>query len=238
MTARPGYSNDVRFPHPLCLGPAHGKAAMGRIYLLRHGETAANRDRILQGPRIDAALSTLGHQQAESLADALAHIPMTAVYTSPLVRARQTAQAVAWGHTSTNLPVQVVPELYEMDYGNFIGRRYDDIEGEMEQVLDAWKMGFIDQSFPGGESPILAQHRIRPFAQRVREQARNDTVAIVAHGRINRVLIATLTGVGLTRLEEFPQSNAGITELAVADEVRVARLNDTAHLDEPTDAFS
>ncbi|MES2154930.1 MAG: histidine phosphatase family protein [bacterium] len=211
---------------------------MGRILLVRHGETVANRDRIIQGPRIDAELSALGLRQAESLAAALANEPLGVVYSSPMARARQTATAVVRGHTVTGLPVQVVPELYEMDYGDFAGRRYDDVEGEMEQVLDAWKMGFTDQSFPGGESAILAQHRIRPFAQRLRDQARAATVAVVAHGRINRVLIATLTGAGLTRLEDFPQANASITELAVNGDVRVERLNDTAHLDMATDAFS
>ncbi len=146
------------------------------------------------------------------------------MYTSPLTRARQTAEAVVRRHAqaaprdaSGNLAVQVVPELYEMDYGRFIGQGYAEVREEMDQVLDAWRMGFVDQAFPGGESAILAQHRIRPFAQRLAEQAAADTgdVAVVAHGRINRVLIATLTGAGLQRLEEFPQSNACITELEV-----------------------
>lgn len=211
---------------------------MGRIYVLRHGETEANRDRIIQGPRIDPVLSARGRRQAESLGDALSGLPISAVYSSPMTRARQTAEAVVVGHTMTGLPIQVVPELYEMDYGQFIGQRYEDIASEMEQVLDAWKLGFVDQSFPGGESPVLAQHRIRHFADRVRSRARDASVAVVAHGRINRVLIATLTGAALTRLEEFPQSNAGITELAVDDDVRVERLNDTAHLDMATDGFS
>jgi broad specificity phosphatase PhoE len=123
-----------------------------------------------------------------------------------------------------------------MDYGQFAGRRYDDVEMDMAQLLDAWTLGFTDQSFPGGESPILAQHRIRPFAQRVKEQARQNDVAIVAHGRINRVLIATLTGAGLTRLEEFPQSNASITSLHVEDDVRLEKLNDTTHLALTSDA--
>src|SRR5262249_29206580 len=149
----------------------------------------------------------------QSLGGALADVPLAAVFSSPLLRARQTADAVVWNHPSEHLAVQVVPELYEMDYGALIGRRYEDVAGEMEQVLDAWRMGFVDQGFPGGESAVLAQHRIRPFTQRVREQARSTDVAVVAHGRINRVLLATLTGAGLTRLEEFPQANAAITEV-------------------------
>jgi len=219
---------------------------MGSIFLLRHGQTVANRDRILQGPRIDAELSDLGRQQADSLGNALAQQPLGALYCSPLTRARDTAQAIARRHQRNpggraaprdGLAVQVAPEIYEMDYGHLAGRPYDEIAGEMEQVLDAWSLGFIDQAFPGGESPALAQLRLRPFANRVWLEAQSGDVAVVAHGRINRILIATLTGAGLTRLEEFPQSNASITELSVSpDAVDIVRLNDVTHLNIVSDS--
>lgn len=225
---------------------------MGRVFLVRHGQTTANAQQVIQGPRIDAELSELGHRQAASLAQALAAEPIAAVFTSPLTRARQTAEAVVQVHARTapataggardgraSLAVQVVPELYEMDYGHFIGQGYDDVRQEMDQVLDAWRMGFVDQPFPGGESALLAQHRIRPFAARLAMAAEGSDVAVIAHGRINRVLLATLTGAGLQRLEEFPQSNASITELAVeGGRAVVRRLNDTSHLSLSSDAFS
>jgi broad specificity phosphatase PhoE len=214
---------------------------VGRIYLLRHGQTVANRDRIIQGPRIDSGLSELGRQQAAALGRALAAAPLGAVYSSPLVRARDTAAAIVQAHGASaggHLAVQVAPEIYEIDYGDFIGQRYDEIADDMEQVLDAWRLGFVDQPFPGGESAMLAQHRVRPFTHRLLDQAAGSDVAVVGHGRINRVLIATLTGSGLTTLEEYPQSNASITELDVAGSVTVLRLNDTAHLHMATDAFS
>lgn len=215
---------------------------MGLLFIVRHGETPANRDRVLQGPRIDAPLSDRGMLQAASVAEAIAQHPIQALYSSPLARARQTAELVMRSHAhgvAGNLAVQVVPELYEMDYGRLAGRTYDEVEPEMAQVLDAWRLGFVDEPFPGGESARLAQHRIRPFAERVRRQAAAADVAVVAHGRINRILIATLTGAGLTRLEEFPQSNAGISVLEVGDDaVRVDRLNDTAHLGLASETFS
>lgn len=226
---------------------------MGRIYLLRHGETTANRDQVIQGPRIDAELSERGHAQAQRAGSALAHAPIHTVYTSPMLRARQTAQAVVEKHAtrralpengvprSDRAPVslQVVPELYEMDYGQFIGRGYDEVRSDMEQVLDAWRMGFVQEPFPGGESAVLAQHRIRPFATRVKESATRNDVAVVAHGRINRILLATWTGSGLTRLEEYPQSNACISEIVVdSDGATVARLNDTSHLEIATNSFA
>ena len=218
---------------------------MGRVFLVRHGQTTANADQVIQGPRIDAELSELGRRQAVSVAHALAEVPLRAVFTSPLQRARQTAEAVVRQHSRASaegkagLAVQVVPELYEMDYGAFIGRRVPDVGSEMDQVFDAWRLGFVDQSFPGGESALLAQHRIRPFAARLAPAAESSDLAVVAHGRINRVLLATMTGAGLQRLEEFPQSNASITELAVeGGRAVVRRLNDTSHLGLATDAYS
>ena len=212
---------------------------VGRIFLVRHGQTVSNREQVIQGPRIDSELSDVGERQARRVGDALARVPLEAIYSSPLRRARETAQAVSQNHPRDALPVQVVPELYEMDYGRFVGRTYEEVQGEMDQVLDAWRLGFVDQPFPGGESALLAQHRVRPFLDRVRGQAEGEDVAVVAHGRINRVLVATLTGAGLQRLEEFPQSNASITELEVqGGQARVVRLNDTRHLDLATDAFS
>ena len=66
---------------------------MGTIWLLRHGQTTANAQHVIQGPRIDAPLSDLGVRQAASLGEALADRPIEAVYSSPLVRARSTARA-------------------------------------------------------------------------------------------------------------------------------------------------
>ena len=217
---------------------------MATIWLLRHGQTTANADQVIQGPRIDAPLSELGHRQAASLGEALAAQPIAALYSSPLVRARDTAEAVVRRHRRRDpsakgqLAVQVVPELYEFDYGDLAGRRVPEVRDEMDQLFDAWRLGYIDQPFPGGESALLAQTRIRPFAHRLVEAARSHDVAVVAHGRINRVLIATLTGAGLTRLEEFPQANACINELGVDAAVTVRRLNDTRHLDLSTDSFA
>ncbi len=216
---------------------------MGSVYLVRHGQTTCNRDGIIQGPRIDSELSDLGHRQAAAVGRALRDAGLDAIYTSPLMRARQTAQAVLEGHevNGNGRPVlQVASEIYEFDYGALAGQHVDSVRDEVAQILDAWRMGFPDQSFPGGESALLAQVRVRPFVDRLLRQARDENVAVVAHGRINRVLMATLQHVGLDRLEDFPQSNACINELKVeADGVVLVRSNDVRHLgDGDLNAFS
>lgn len=211
---------------------------VGCIYVMRHGQTVHNRDQIIQGPRIDSELSDLGLHQADALGHVMAQLQVDALYSSPLLRARQTAKAVA-DHRDSNAAVLVAPEMYEMDYGDLSGCRYGDVQDEVAQVLDAWQLGFTDEPFPGGESAALAQHRIRPFALRLLDAAYDHNVAVVAHGRINRILLATLQHVGLDRLEEYPQANACINELAVQmDGVMLVRLNDTSHLDLAGDADS
>lgn len=210
---------------------------MGSLFVLRHGETNLNRSRIIQGPRLDDTLSELGHLQAVRLGDAMGPQRLGALYTSPLQRARQTATAIqVAAHGLRTVVAEVVPELYEMDYGRFAGMAYDEAHPHIEQLRDAWRMGYLAEPFPGGESPLLAAARVRPFCQRILAEAARHPVAVVGHGRLNRVLLATLTGAGLERMDDFPQSNAAITELAVADgAAKIVRLNDTAHLDLPGD---
>lgn len=184
---------------------------------------------MLQGPRFDGGLSDLGLRQAAALGQAAAALGPAVVYTSPMLRARETAQAITAASGGT-LSAHQVPEYYELDYGALAGRPLDEVRPEMEQVLDAWRMGFANESFPGGESVQIAQHRILPFARRLRQQATAEDVLVVGHGRINRVLLATLLDTGLASLEDYPQSNASLTELEVGDAVRLVSLNDTGHL--------
>lgn len=204
--------------------------SVGQLYVIRHGQTTCNAAAIIQGPRIDAELSEEGHRQAARLGAAFQETPLDAIVTSPMLRARTTAEALVAG-TGGKVPSRVAPELYEIDFGDLCGKTMPDVEQEFGQVVDAWDMGFVDQAFPGGESPALAQHRIRPVADAVREQARRQDIAVVAHGRINRILLATLLGLPLTEMRRFPQDNANISQIDWnGDAPVVRRLNDVAHL--------
>jgi len=211
---------------------------VGRLFVVRHAQSGFNADRVLQGPRLDGELSPVGRDQAQALGRVLADVRLHDIYSSPLRRARETAEAVIDRQRDT-LALQIVPELYEMDYGDYSGRPLAEIQGDLEQVFDAWRLGFIDQAFPGGESALLAQHRVRPFAQRLRAHAVDHDLLVVAHGRINRVLLATLLGRGLDTLDETRQPNAGISEVDVGRErATLVRFDDTGHLDLAADSFS
>ena len=97
------------------------------LYLVRHGATANNRARPprVQGRRTDPGLSPVGRRQAEQTGRALAGLPLKRVYSSPLLRARETALAIAGPH---GLSVEVVDDLVEVDVGQWEGRNWDEIQ--------------------------------------------------------------------------------------------------------------
>ncbi len=192
---------------------------------MRHGQTTCNQEGIIQGPRIDSELSETGHQQAARLASAFSATVLDQVFVSPMLRARQTAA----GLSEAGRSVQVVPEMYEMDFGDLCGRPIAEARPVLDQLDDAWTMGFTDMPLPGGESPMLALHRIRAIAARLASIEGN--VGLIAHGRINRVLLTAMLGRPLSDMARFPQANAAITHIETGPGGPwLRRLNDTAHL--------
>lgn len=196
---------------------------VGHLYVLRHGQTTCNRDGIIQGPRIDAELSDEGHRQADSLAAAFEHTRLDRLFVSPMLRARQTAAPLA---DALGIPIEIVPELYEMDFGDLCGRHIDVAGPVIAEYDDCWSMGFTDRALPGGESPLLVQHRVRPLLPALQ----GVDAAVVAHGRVNRVLLTSLMGMPLTAMGRYRQENAAITHVRMGERPLVQRNNDISHL--------
>ncbi len=214
----------ARRAHAFC-PPESNIWFVGHVYIMRHGQTTCNRDGIVQGPRIDSELSEEGHGQAQRLAQAFMHTEMDHVYVSPMLRARQTAQPIA----HQGAPIEVVPELYELDFGDLCGRPLSEARPVLDELDAAWSMGFTDRPLPGGESPTIAMHRIRAMAARLREATGH--IGLIAHGRINRILLTTMLGMPLTQMQRFPQDNAAITHIETGPEgAALRRLNDVSHL--------
>lgn len=210
---------------------------MGNLYVIRHGQTTCNQDGIIQGPRVDSDLSQMGHDQSDALADAFAESDLDAIYASPMRRARQTANHIIRARHG-QVATRIVPEMYEVDYGRLCGQQLMDVQETIHEVLDAWQGGRSDHPFPGGESALLAQLRVRATAARLRAEALERDIALIGHGRINRILVATLLGRTMSELEGLPQDNANITHLEVGEAVSLRRVNDTSHLDDVDPAFS
>lgn len=144
------------------------------IYILRHGQTARNKEKVLQG-RSNAQLNETGIQQAEEVKDRFkaAGISFDKVYSSPLIRAVQTAGIVA-----EDVPLTVDERLIEIDYGPYEGM---DMLNPYLEVLDFFK-DFVHVPAPEGMEPLQeVVARMGRFLEEIREEAVEGTILIATH---------------------------------------------------------
>lgn len=200
---------------------------MTRILLVRHGQTTWNLEARYQGRR-ESPLSTLGREQAESLAAALAAEPLAAVYASPLRRSLETAEAIAARH---GLPVVVEPRLVEVAHGPFDGLLTSEIAVRYAEEWDAWRRDPTTLRLPGAESFEAVQARGTEALREIAAGHEGATVAVVSHGGIIRATLLAILRAPPTAYWRVRLDNGGITTVA-ADEGpwRVVSLNATEHL--------
>ncbi|HZQ38391.1 MAG TPA: histidine phosphatase family protein [Dehalococcoidia bacterium] len=200
-----------------------------RLLLVRHAETAHNRDGLVQG-RADNPLSELGLQQAAALAARLSAAPLEAIYSSPLGRARQTAEAIAAPHA---LPVTIEPDLIEMDIGQMEGLSGAELRERFPEFMKAWLSEDAGAAvMPGGESLAQVQARAMAVIERVAARHPDGVVALVSH---NFVLLAALCIVLGLPLQQFRRLRQGVASLATVDllqgQWRLVGFNDRCHLE-------
>jgi len=203
-----------------------------RLVLVRHGEAAGNRELRYLGAT-DAALTERGHEQARQLADALRAYPLAAIYSSPLIRARETANAIAAPH---GLAVSVEDDLREGHFGAWENQTRAQVRETDGAALAAWEAG-TDVAPPGGES--LEAVRVRAAARATWLAARHagEMMALVSHvGPIKALVCAALElpASGALRMWLDPASICVVDWRVGADGAATGLLrvfNATAHLD-------
>lgn len=200
------------------------------LHLVRHGATDNNRARPprLQGRRTDPALSNEGHQQAEATGRLLAGAPIDAVFASPLLRARQTAEAIARPH---GLEVQPVDDLIEVDVGDWEGRPWDEVERANPEIYRAFMADASVNPYLGGENLQTVFDRSGPAFERLFQQNLGRVIVAVAHNVVNRTYLASLLGLPLAKYRSVPQDNCGANLLRYRDgKVKAVTLNAVLHL--------
>ena len=201
------------------------------IVLIRHGETAWNAERRLQG-HIDIALNTKGQRQAEALGTALAAQHFDAVIASDLARALQTANAVAGPR---GMPVRVDAALRERCYGAFEGELYADIAQRFPAEFAAWQARDIDAVMPPGErcAESFRQFYARSLAAIMGWAALHpgQSIALVAHGGVLECAYRAARQMPLDTARNFAVLNASINRFAVDNGVlRLISWGEVAHL--------
>jgi broad specificity phosphatase PhoE len=200
------------------------------LYLLRHGATAYNEMRPvrLQGCSVDGALSPLGQAQAESLARALADMPLAAVYCSRMLRARQTAEAVS---RPRQMDVREVAGLHEIDVGRWEGKSWDEIRAEDGEYYARFDANPHEVPYAGGECYLDVLRRAQPAVDALLARHAGDAFAVVSHNVVIKALLAGPLGIPLRDIRRFHQANCAINILRLeVDGLRVVTLNSALHL--------
>jgi alpha-ribazole phosphatase len=157
-----------------------------RLLLIRHAQPDDDARGRCYG-RLDVGLSARGQRRAQLLARMLDRIPLAAVYSSPSIRALETAGPLAAPH---RLTPSVEDSLREIDFGELEGRSYDEIEAVYPDLYRSWMETPTRVEFPGGES--YTQLRVRALAalEAIRARHRGELAAIVSHGGVLRAILA------------------------------------------------
>ena len=200
------------------------------LVLVRHAATAANlaRPSVLQGSSRDNDLDELGVRQASAVAEALALMPLAAVYSSPLKRAARTATAIAERHGSE---VQTVDALAEVDVGVWEGCSWEQIVRRWPVEHDAFLSRPSRNGYLGGECFDQVRDRCLPACEALIRRHPDRVVAVIAHNVVNRTLLAHWMAVPLDFTRRIPQVNAGYNIVVFRDGVaKVRTINAAAHL--------
>ena len=163
-----------------------------RLYLVRHGETDLNRDRRFRGMS-DARLNEHGRLESHGAARMLSGLGISAVYASPVRRARETAEIIAGG---IHAGVVINEGLIDIDYGEWQGLTVEEVQGRFgEGTLDAWLSDPGGFTFPGGESMANVGSRLEPALLGIVRENPGGTVAAVSHLAVLKVCFIVMMGV-------------------------------------------
>jgi ribonuclease H / adenosylcobalamin/alpha-ribazole phosphatase len=220
-----GDTSNAKGPAP-GWSPAQGRATT--TLLLRHGETPLSAERRFAG-RGDFPLTEKGLRQAAAAAERLAaRSGIDLIVTSPLVRARQTAEAAA---QTTGAPLQADDGLAELDFGEWEGLTLAEASQAWPDEVTAW-LGSVDVAPPGGESFAAAMSRVGAAVDRLLAAHQFRTLLLVSHVSPIKIAVCRALLAPPATLFRFQLDVASLCEIDwYADGPAVVRsLNDTAHV--------
>lgn len=197
-----------------------------RVFLIRHGRQSDARC------NVDVDLAVEGRRQAELVAQRMEQWGVTSLYSSDMIRARQTAEIMnRW----LRVPHHVAPELRELDFGDMEGLTDLEIAKRFGGFQERQAPMDLDLTYPGGESVSQLMERVIPALRSIVDDA-SGNIAIATHGVVIRGVVSYVTRSPLPRWRLVATSleNGSITELRwhpAAGQFSLERLNDHAHLE-------
>ncbi|HEY3811897.1 MAG TPA: histidine phosphatase family protein [Caulobacteraceae bacterium] len=201
-----------------------------RVLLIRHGDVEGLKPARFRGRR-DIPLSALGERHVAACAARIARDwRITALYASPLQRCLKTAAFIS---QATQVEVQPLEGLLDLDYGDWTWRTHDEIEREQPDAWRLWHETPDEMRFPGGESLADMAERATGALRTVADAAPDGCIAFVTHDAVVRALVIQSLGISLRLYHRLTVAPASISELDLArGGPGLVRLSDTGHIDD------
>jgi phosphoserine phosphatase len=203
------------------------ESTLTSIYLIRHGQTAWNKEEVFRG-RTDVPLDETGRTQAQLAAGYFRGLQIEAIYSSPLSRAWETAQKIAQFHA---LEVRPLEGIIDMSFGSWEGRSHQEIQRNEKEIYRQWREEPHLIRLPGGES--LEDVRVRSMValQQVIQYHPEKAIVLVSHRVVNKVLICGALGIDHSHFWQIAQDTTAINLILYKNGRYVLSLmNETCHL--------
>ncbi|HEX7365982.1 MAG TPA: histidine phosphatase family protein [Pelobium sp.] len=199
-----------------------------KLYIIRHGETDLNKNKVVQGKGVDADLNDTGRQQAEAFYQCYKSVSFDKVYTSDLKRTRQTVAKFI----ESGIPWEQLSGLDEFGWGIYEGKKHSpQLNVSFNELINSWADGDYDNKAEGGESPNEVHIRQVEAMNYILSKKEEQTVLICMHGRALRLLLCYLTGKNFSHMDDFPHHNTSLYLLDYnGKDFRIEVFNSLAHL--------
>lgn len=218
------------------------------LYIIRHGETALNRQNIVQGSGVDSDLNAKGHEQARLFFNYYQNVAFDVVITSALKRTHQTVApflkhlALKKGHSidlsATDFEAikdkkwLKMAELNEISWGINEGKTSSP-ESEIfyKKLMEDWLSGVYESRIEAGESAAELHARVQKFVDFVKKMPQKSNILVCTHGRTLLCLLTILNGDPLSKMNDFKHQNTGLYKVHLVDDEFIFELeNDAQHL--------
>ncbi len=198
-----------------------------KIFVIRHGETNYNRSGLVQGRGIDAPLNELGLRQAELFYKFYKHIKFDKVYTSSLVRTKQTVK----GFIDAGVPYESYSGFDEISWGNQEGLKVvHEVHTGENSILKRWASGDLTAKYDKGESPLDVMNRQKEIMTTLLKKENEKTILICMHGRAMRILLSWMSNCKLSEMDQFKHTNTCLYKIEYDGRFVIKERNLTEHL--------
>jgi broad specificity phosphatase PhoE len=199
---------------------------MTTVYLVRHGQTAWNREEVFRG-RADIALNETGREEALLAGQYLKRVAVNAIYSSPLSRAVETAEVIA---RYQDKKVLISDGLIDIDFGQWQGVSHEVVMERYGELYRQWKDNPHMVRFPGGETLEEVRERALRAVDEILLEHVDETLVMVSHRVVNKTLVCGLLGLDNSHFWKIGQDTACINVLEFGEGFTLRCLNDTSHL--------